>query len=255
MSRLDTVHLTVPKTGKELSFKIRPGTSDIKALDEVITRNGYGARKWHPVPGEQWLDIGANIGAFSLLAATYGASTIAFEPDPSSADLLRKNVTLNGYDDQITVIEAAAWYDDSQQTASFSRNTHRGNVWRNTLASIKEWQNGQIIQVDLVDIRPYWKPDYSVKMDIEGAEALLLPRLADLPVQRLTYEWSFEIHPSIIAFRDVRDQLRNHYDHVEADWKEKHDTWDVRYWFPQCETVQVWNGAVNLGYTNPTAVP
>ena len=46
------------------------------------------------------LDIGANIGFFSLLAAKcVGASgkVIAFEPNPSTADILEKNIALNGF--------------------------------------------------------------------------------------------------------------------------------------------------------------
>jgi hypothetical protein len=48
--------------------------------------------------GMTFLDIGANVGYFSLLAASVVGSTgkvIAFEPTPAVADRLRENVLLN----------------------------------------------------------------------------------------------------------------------------------------------------------------
>jgi FkbM family methyltransferase len=51
-------------------------------------------------PGDVFLDIGANIGVYSLLAACRIAPTgivHAFEPDPFTFDRLSANVELNGY--------------------------------------------------------------------------------------------------------------------------------------------------------------
>ena len=53
------------------------------------------------------LDVGANIGLYSLIAAgsRNARGVVAFEPDPRSADLLRKNASLN--DVSVDVVEAA----------------------------------------------------------------------------------------------------------------------------------------------------
>lgn len=47
------------------------------------------------------VDIGANIGAVSVYAASRGAHVIAVEPEPSNTEMLRRNIALNGYDDRI----------------------------------------------------------------------------------------------------------------------------------------------------------
>lgn len=56
--------------------------------------------------GDLFLDVGANIGAYSVLCGCLGAEVIAFEPAPDTARLLRENVALNGL--EVEVWEAAA---------------------------------------------------------------------------------------------------------------------------------------------------
>ncbi len=52
-------------------------------------------------PGDVFLDIGANIGSYTLLAAgVRGAETLAFEPDPQTFDALLRNISLNGLDER-----------------------------------------------------------------------------------------------------------------------------------------------------------
>lgn len=60
-------------------------------------------------PGDAFLDAGANIGAYTLLAAELvgaAGSVIAVEPHPLVVRRLRENVALNDYT-QVTVVEAA----------------------------------------------------------------------------------------------------------------------------------------------------
>jgi FkbM family methyltransferase len=47
-------------------------------------------------PGDVVLDVGANIGTFSLLAASRGGRVLAFEPNPTAGRRLEENVRLNG---------------------------------------------------------------------------------------------------------------------------------------------------------------
>ena len=56
--------------------------------------------------GTIFIDVGANIGTYSIMAASLGAEVIALEPAKDTAELLRENVALNGF--SVDVIEAAA---------------------------------------------------------------------------------------------------------------------------------------------------
>jgi tRNA G37 N-methylase Trm5 len=46
-------------------------------------------------PGDTFVDIGANVGFWSLPAASKGARVVAFEPNPAAVRWLRRNLTLN----------------------------------------------------------------------------------------------------------------------------------------------------------------
>ena len=61
-------------------------------------------------PGDIFVDVGANIGYFSLLAASVvgeEGAVFAFEPDPDNYRLLVANAELNGMAHCITAVEAA----------------------------------------------------------------------------------------------------------------------------------------------------
>lgn len=77
------------------------------AIREVWDDDTYQIRGY-PMRGKRVIDIGANCGAFSVLAALLGAeSVVAYEPHPVSVELLRANVELNGVADVVAVVEAA----------------------------------------------------------------------------------------------------------------------------------------------------
>ncbi len=53
------------------------------------------------------VDIGANVGIFSILAATFGATVYAFEPNPESFNILKKNIDENNFNDKIKIFNYA----------------------------------------------------------------------------------------------------------------------------------------------------
>jgi FkbM family methyltransferase len=57
-------------------------------------------------PGDLFLDVGANVGSYSIWAAELGAKVIALEPSEDTFRLLLENIALNGY--EIDAIQAAA---------------------------------------------------------------------------------------------------------------------------------------------------
>jgi len=74
-----------------LRFLIRPHGTDRAAITEVTVLGSYS-----DVPeGSVVLDVGANIGAFSLTASRRAAVVYALEPVGANFDVLRRNVELN----------------------------------------------------------------------------------------------------------------------------------------------------------------
>lgn len=86
---------------------------------DVIPRHVYVYGVWEPDisawaagfvrAGDVVLDVGANIGYFSLLCASRRAAVIAVEASPSVAAILWENVARNGAD--ITIVQAIAGAD------------------------------------------------------------------------------------------------------------------------------------------------
>lgn len=67
-------------------------------------------------PGDVFYDIGANVGAYSLIAAKAtgsGARIFAFEPLPSSFHDLSRNVFLNGCAESVVALPLALWSDNT----------------------------------------------------------------------------------------------------------------------------------------------
>ena len=58
--------------------------------------------------GGCFVDIGANVGYYALMAAHAGATQVlAAEPNPELVDRFVANITLNGHDQQITILPVA----------------------------------------------------------------------------------------------------------------------------------------------------
>jgi FkbM family methyltransferase len=112
------------------------------------------------------LDVGANIGIYTLLAAKRGAYVIAIEPDPNNVIALRRHIELNGFADSVTVLEMAA--TDRSQLLTLYR--YPENSGGSTLFGKGE---GIVVEgrtIDSLDLPPV----EVCKMDIEGAEVLAL---------------------------------------------------------------------------------
>jgi 31-O-methyltransferase len=98
---------------KETTFKIsHPAIGDLYCgnlteaqgiLHEICEDQLYFQSGISVSPGDVILDVGANIGVFSLYAAKQGARVYAFEPMPSTFAVLELNVRLHGLE---TVVKA-----------------------------------------------------------------------------------------------------------------------------------------------------
>ena len=119
-------------------------------------------------PGMVFVDIGANIGFFTLLAARAVGNTgkvYAFEPGEEHFILLEKNAQKNEYTNIITVKKAAS---DSIGTASFY--LQNDNLCAHSLLPD---ESSTEVTVETTTLDEYFKTNNKVdviKVDVEGAE-------------------------------------------------------------------------------------
>ncbi len=78
-----------------LHFLTRPGSDDTRILFDVFAKRCY--RPEAISKNGTVIDIGGNIGAFSLLAAQRGARVYTYEPHPQNLQLLNANCALNRF--------------------------------------------------------------------------------------------------------------------------------------------------------------
>ncbi len=153
-------------------------------------------------PGGLLIDVGAWIGPFSLLAAAYGTSVVAIEPDPVAADVLRRHVAANpGASDLVRVDEVAWAADDGRARLASSvglGNARSALVPRasaGTAAASRGTSRGTSRGVEAVDVvtrgalrafeDAYRTAGMSggsgqevlLKIDIEGGEFAVVPAL------------------------------------------------------------------------------
>jgi len=78
----------------------------------------------HVRPGAHAVDVGANHGYFTLLLAELvgpRGHVVAFEPNPRLFELLERNVRVNGFERQVTLVPAAAAAHDGEGTLTVDR--------------------------------------------------------------------------------------------------------------------------------------
>jgi len=136
-------------------------------------------------PGDVFVDAGANIGYFTLLAASRvgpRGQVFAFEPDPDNFQLLAANVELNAMTGRVTAVQAALAEHSGAGRLYLSRHNlgdHRvfaADDARDSLPIMRirggEYLAGRVERVDLV------------KVDTQGSEyhviTGLMPWLATL---------------------------------------------------------------------------
>lgn len=98
-------------------------------------------------PEDQFLDVGANIGSFSILAAgVCGAQCLAFEPAPETLPLLRKNIDINDLNDRILVCDFAL--GEAEDMIMMTSGLGPMNLVMNKSGQLKE---DQVVFADLDD--------------------------------------------------------------------------------------------------------
>lgn len=138
------------------------------------------------------LDVGANIGIYTLLAAKRGARVFAIEADPENARALRHHVEINGFVDRVSVFEMAA--TDRSQPVTLYRSPR--NSGGSTLFGAKQGVTGVRVEGRTIDSLSL-PPIDVCKMDIEGAEALALRGMSNTldrsPNLKLLVEWNLSV--------------------------------------------------------------
>jgi len=115
------------------------------------------------------LDIGANLGIYTLYALQAGCEVYSFEPTPSTFDILKKNVKVNGFENsnKLQLINKAV--SDKNGTVDFY--IKQGICGQNSLFKGTDTLDSIAVETIIADdyLKGLDKVDI-IKIDVEGAE-------------------------------------------------------------------------------------
>jgi FkbM family methyltransferase len=151
-----------------------------RVIGPLLLRDGY----FEPVetevllheiePGDVVLDVGANIGYYTLLFARRvgrAGKVFAFEPDPDNFRLLTRNVQANGYDNVVLVPRAVT--DRSGTARLYLCADNKGD---HRLYDSGDSRPSVVVSTVALDdyFAGYKGPIDFIKMDTQGSEAAAL---------------------------------------------------------------------------------
>mgnify|MGYP006409962503 CR=1 FL=1 len=129
--------------------------------------------------GDTVIDIGANIGYYTLLFAKWvgpHGKVYAFEPEPSNFQLLEKNVKANNYKN-VTIFQKAVSDKNDKLTFYISDESSAANQL------FKPKKYSKIIEVDSIKLDECFSHDQKIdfiKIDIQGAEGTAIKGMTSL---------------------------------------------------------------------------
>lgn len=148
-------------------MRLRPRSSDGWTVQETILTDYYRLDRLH-LTNANVLDLGANIGAFSIAAAArFPQSRIfAYEPEPDNFKMLCANIALNGFEARISPRRLGCSGDNDGLLL---------NVTDNAAGHSHYWAGEETIRVPTVSLKSIMEREGIsqcdlLKMDVEGSE-------------------------------------------------------------------------------------
>ncbi|MFC9778616.1 FkbM family methyltransferase [Paenibacillus chitinolyticus] len=151
-------------------------------------------------PGYTVVDVGANIGYFTVLAAKVVGNTgrvIGYEADPNTAAVLKDNLAMNWLTENVTIINKAVYSENKTLQFRSSERFHGYSSWKEkpqddnlidhyTIRDVEAVSlDNELQELDTIDL---------VKIDIEGGEyhAFLGMKklIQDRKIKTITFEWN-----------------------------------------------------------------
>ncbi len=184
---MNVIELNIPGLAPGLKMQLH------ETGDEMISTRLRRDHCWEPYethltlkhlqPGETYVDVGANIGYYTLLAAQRVGSqgrVIAYEPDRDNFQLLKSNVALNGFS-QVTIFPYAL-YDRNTAGQLFLSDNNFGDHRIYISADARQSQEIHLVHGGEHLSQQIEKMDF-LKIDTQGAEFFVVKGLQQLIMQ------------------------------------------------------------------------
>ena len=139
-------------------------------------------------PGALFVDVGANVGVYTLWAIEAGAEVIAVEPNPAARERLSSNLGLNGYSAEIVPAALAESEGTMRLTTELDNQNHL------ILSGDSNGTGSVEVPVLTLDGLVGDRTVDGLKVDVEGAELLVLKGaqrlLGEQRIRLIQLEWN-----------------------------------------------------------------
>lgn len=172
--------------------RVRRGTWDAQIVRKILVDAEYTRGGFDIPAGGIVVDVGANLGSFSLLAARVAGHVYAFEPGPREYELLRRNLERNRIGN-VTAVAAAIGGADGTCVLHLGRESALNTVRADRVRGSAEG-SVTVRQMSLKSVFEAFGIERCdlLKLDCEGAEYDILysapPALLDR-IDRITMEY------------------------------------------------------------------
>ena len=154
-------------TYKERSFVVRNNTLDSFVVKEV---SGSEYKKLNLRSEDVCLDLGMNIGVFSVIASEKCKFLHSFEPEPTNFEIANQNLQMNNVKNVIPYNAAVVGNDDKERFLSVNKKQNKGT---HSLIEKRGRYSTPVACMNINKIIEETKPTV-LKVDVEGAEYEIL---------------------------------------------------------------------------------
>lgn len=173
---------------------------------EVIGSDSYNLIQSDRVRGKNVLDIGANVGTFSLLASALGAKrVVSIEPVSTTFEQLNENIDRSGFKNIIPI--RALVTEESGEYKTISMKTDSGH---NSMYLV-DGDSEEVMTVTLKNLLDTFEAgDVVLKLDCEGAEYDIIMNATKEDMDRVSaifMELHMDLHPKYKGMEIIIEKL------------------------------------------------
>ncbi|MEM0118123.1 MAG: FkbM family methyltransferase [Conexivisphaerales archaeon] len=196
-SRLYLWRIRSQITRKEDNGSILYGPeSQITTIGDLYERYTTSLFSSYIAPDSIVLDVGANLGHFTVLAAkkAINGTVYSFEPDPFTFKLLNQNCKINMVKNVVTFNLACL-----DREGVFTLNLRLKNLGGHSFVKMHSWWPRETVKtVRLDDILKQTKLDVA-KIDAEGSEVMILDGMRGIIRRSPNMKMFIECNPELLA--------------------------------------------------------
>jgi FkbM family methyltransferase len=181
------------RTGEKIL--VRPWAEDVRIVKSIFAKKNYVNEFVSIMPNALVVDVGANIGAFTIFAAQWAKKVFAFEPEPENFRLLCSNIELNKLTNVMPLRMAIA-KKKGKQNFCLAEKQHSGSHSFFLQHYQKKIEVKTLSLLDLIKKEALAKIDF-LKLDCEGSEAEI--------IEGLSLETAKKIEQIALEFHQIND--------------------------------------------------